>query len=206
MRRFRWMSVLVAVAMLAPTSVLAGKKQCLSAMDTHLTLGTAYLNEGACEAALSEFLLAEGGCRAAARDPEIQHRIGLAYFCNESLQEAEGRLKRSVELSKTPTGATLVNLSALYIAQERWAEAEQTAELALTDPTYLEASRARHNIAYAAMKQGKLEVAEARWQEVLKANPEFCPAWQGLSEAAAARNDPDAAGSYSETAATCREP
>ncbi len=182
------LSVAAVLTLLSPASALAGKKRCLQDVSTHTTLGTAYLNEGNCEGALSEFLKAESACKAAAKEPEVQHRIGLAYFCKQLLEEAEPRLKTAVALSDGAPHMQ-VNLSALYIAQERWTEGRAAAKVALEDPTYTEAARAHNNVAYAALMLGELDEAEASWTRVLKLAPEFCPAWHGLGQVAEKRGD-----------------
>jgi len=182
------LSLTAALSLLSPTAALAGKRRCLRDVATHTTLGTAYLNEGNCSAALSEFLKAESACKAAAKESEVQHRIGLAYFCSNLFEEAEARLQTAINLSDEAPHVH-VNLSALYLAQQRWAEGRAAAKVALKDPTYTEAARAHNNVAYAALMLGELDEAEASWERALKMQPRFCPAWHGLGQVAEKRGD-----------------
>ena len=182
------LSLTAALSLVSPTTALAGKRRCLQDVATHTTLGTAYLNEGNCNAALSEFQRAESSCKAAAKEGEVQHRIGLAYFCSNMFEEAEARFETAIALSDEAAHMQ-VNLSALYLAQERWAEGQAAAKVALQDPTYTGAARAHNNVAYAALMLGALDEAEASWGRVLKLAPEFCPAWHGLGQVAERRGD-----------------
>jgi tetratricopeptide (TPR) repeat protein len=193
------------VALCAAVSGGCVSAQCLRSVETHTTLGTAYLNEGQCEAALSEFFKAEDACPKAATVAEIQHRIGLAFFCKEMLDEAEQRILNAIDMSEELIPQAWVNLSALYLQAERWAEAESAAAKALEDPTYQEAGRAHNNLAYAAYKLGKLDVAVDNYRSIIRTAPEFCPAYYGLAMVLEDREDFDGAAEHYEMAAMCQQ-
>ncbi len=197
----RWTLVVILVVLLLTQAALAGKKKCIEAATVHVTLGTAYLSEGACAAALAEFLTAESTCKAARAVAEIQHRIGLAYFWEGTTDEAERRLLAALALEESP--AARVNLSALYLSLERWADAEREASAALADPTYEGAARAKHSVAYAALMQGRLDVAEARWKDLVAGVPTFCAGWHGLGQVAEERGDREEASRQYSAAAAC---
>jgi Tfp pilus assembly protein PilF len=197
--------LLLALCILIPALPGCTSARCLGAVQTHLTLGTAYLNEGDCKAATREFFAAESACPAAAREPEIQHRLGLSFLCTEMFLEAEERLLLALGLTAEPFPQVLVNLSALYIAQEEWEQAEASAREALEDPSYTEAGRAWVNLAFAAFQQGKLGVADEAYRTVLSKSPEFCPAWFGLAQLAETREDLDGALEHYRTASECAD-
>jgi tetratricopeptide (TPR) repeat protein len=183
----------------------AGKAACLSAVDTHTMLGTAYLNEGNCEAALREFFAAEGACKQAAKSAEVQHRIGLAYFCKDAAADAELRIQSAIALADHSFPQAHVNLSAVYLWQERWQDAAREASVALEDPTYQEAARARNNLAYANQHLGKYDEAEQGYAAVLETAPMFCPAWYGLGQLNEERRALPQAKEHFLTAAECQE-
>ncbi len=193
----------LSLFLLLPALAGCTSARCLNTVSTHLTLGTAYLNEGGCEMAASEFYKAESACAAAAQEPEIQHRLGLSLMCQDLFADAEERMLLALELAKEPMPHALVNLSALYIAQERWGAAEEAAREALDDPTYAEAARAWNNAAYAAHQQGKLDEADEAYRIAIRQSPEFCPAWFGLGDVAEARGDLDAAQEHYRVASEC---
>ena len=194
---------LMHAAVLLVLSTLAGSCVTLETVkraDAHASLGMAYLNEKDPEGALAEFFKAE---ELLPRSSDIQHRIALAFFAKGMHEEAEARFQKAIKLNKDPFPEAHVNLSALYLALERYADAEVEARNALAVPTYREAGRAWNNLATAALYQDKLDEAEEAYRRILPGAPAFCPAWQGLAIVAERRKSYPEAVDYLKKATIC---
>lgn len=135
----------------------------------HYQRGVNYLNAGAPELAVQEFLEALERDRENAR---IYNALGLAYHMQRKYPLAEEQFQQAITIDPQFSEAHL-NYSALLIAMKQWDKAIINAENALTNPAYQTPERAYHNIGYAYYQKGLLTVAISYFQKALAYNPSF---------------------------------
>ncbi len=136
----------------------------------HLKMGVGYLSKGDHPNALNQFILA---AQLDAKDPVIQHNLGLAYFARKRYVRAEEYLRRAVELEAGYTEARN-NLGRSLIELSMYKEAIQELETARRDLTfpYVEKTLAYLGIAY--FKLGRFKKSIQFFKEALLIKPTDC--------------------------------
>jgi Tfp pilus assembly protein PilF len=140
---------------------------------SHYDLGVDHLQGGRTGFAIREFQAAEA---LRPQDPWTQQGLAEAYRRRGMLTEAEAHLKRALELEPGFQAARL-NLSALYVQMERFADAIAQARVLLADPTLPAQGqvKALSNLGYAQLRLGQLDDARRSLEEALEYADNF---WQ----------------------------
>jgi len=200
----RYLVIAAAVLSLSTLPACLTKK-CINQSEANNKMGVAYLDEGDCVGALTSFLASMDACPNVQRSPDANHNLALAYMCKKMPEEAESYFLKAIEYSPDPFPQAHVNLSALYLRQERWQEAAEHAQAALDIPVYRESSKAMFNLASAKLQLGDIDGARILLQDLVKITPTFCGAWEALAELEdRAENKPLACERWAKTV-TCNE-
>jgi len=131
--------------------------------DTHFRLATSRLQRGALELAIREYRAA-----LAIEPDNAEYNFGIAeaYRRKGEIGDAEKHLLRAIELDPEHQDARL-NLSVVYLQQERWQDAIDTTSVLLKDVTFLNPSRALVNRGWARYRAGDKEGAEQDLREAV---------------------------------------
>jgi Tfp pilus assembly protein PilF len=100
-------------------------------------------------------------------DPENHFGIAEAYRRKGSLDLAEQHLERALALDPKHQEARL-NLSVVYMQQERWIESIRESTVLIEDPTFLRPVRALVNRGWAYYKSGDIAAAERDLQQAVR--------------------------------------
>lgn len=144
---------------------------------SHLNIGGDHLQNGRGALALREFLLAES---LDPKNPRIQYALGEAYLAQKKPDQAEEHMLRSLELLESFHDARL-SLSALYIVQGRYADAQVACQTLLDDPTFSSPWRALANRGWSEFKLGKVVEARETLNEARDYAHEYWPALLSLA-------------------------
>jgi tetratricopeptide (TPR) repeat protein len=129
----------------------------------HRRLAEAKLQKNSLELAIREFRAAQD---LNPKDAEIYFGLAEAYRRKGLLTEAEQTLDEALRLAPDHQDARL-NLSVVYLMQDRWPEAIAITTELIHDPTFLRPSRALVNRGWAYYKSGDDEAAKRDLQEAL---------------------------------------
>ncbi len=158
---------LVAVVLLVAACVIGTDPAKIEKAEARRDLAAMYLRRGETEVAIVEYRKAleihEG-------DAETHFGVGEAYRRKLKFALAEEHFLRALELRPTLLRAHL-NLGALYIQQERWADAIAATELLLDDPTFLFPGQAYQNLGWAHYRAGDLAAAGVSLKQSISINP-----------------------------------
>lgn len=113
-------------------------------------------------------------------DPWVELSLAEAFARRGKNQEAEVHLKRSLKI-RDGFQPALLNLSALYIAEERFEESLGLSERLLDDATFPVPWKALTNKGYALFRQGKNDEARAQFEMALEYHEAFWPALLDLA-------------------------
>jgi Tfp pilus assembly protein PilF len=140
---------------------------------SHYDLGVDHLQAGRLGFAIREF---QNAAELNPLDAWTQQGLAEAYRRRGMLNEAEAHLKRAIQLDPGFQAARL-NLSALYVQMERYADAIAVARELLADPTLPAQGqvKALSNLGYAQLKLGQLGDARRSLEEALEYADNF---WQ----------------------------
>ena len=173
----RWLLLsLVSLLSLALTSACV-TDDARKASEARRELGVTYMTEGNTEAALRELVQAK---KLNPRDAKIRHALGMAFFAKEVPKKAEEELKAAIRLDPGLSEARL-NLSSLYLDQQRFEEAIVQLKLVTEDYLYRQPARAWNNLGWAYYKTGKRQEALRAYQKALQIAPQFCQALHNAS-------------------------
>ncbi len=139
--------------------------------DLHRRLAESRLQRGQLELAIREYRASIGLNR---KDPETQFGLGEAYRRKGMLDDSRKHFERALRYAPDHQDARL-NLSVVYIQQERWRDAIRESTTLIDDPTFLRPSRALVNRGWAHYNSGNLTGAESDLREALLsdgANPQ----------------------------------
>lgn len=174
---------------------------CVSATDVKTSgalrdLGVSYLNEGNNEAALRELIKAR---ELNPKDARIHHELGLAFFAKGLEKKAEQEMLSAIKLDPTLSEARL-NLSSLYISQERYGDAVAQLKVVTDDYLYRSPARAWNNLGWAYYKMSRIEEALAAYQKALQIAPSFCQALHNVALVHIDRKNMESAAIFAEKA------
>jgi len=113
-------------------------------------------------------------------DPWVELSLAEAFARRGKNQEAELHLKRSLKI-RDGFQPALLNLSALYIAEERFEESLEISNRLLDDATFPVPWKALTNKGYALFRQGKNDEARAQLEMALDYHEAFWPALLDLA-------------------------
>ncbi len=132
----------------------------------HRRLAEAKLQKNSLELAIREYRAA---LELNSSDPETHFGLAEAYRRKGMLDESEASLLESLRLEPDHPDARL-NLSVVYLQQERWNDAIDQTTLLIADPTFQRPSRALVNRAWARYKLGDRAGARSDLDEALSSD------------------------------------
>lgn len=144
---------------------------------SHLALGVDHLSNGRSALALREFLAAES---LDPENPRVHYALGDAFLIRGKRAESEKHLRRAVELHPGHHDARL-SLSALLLAERRYAEAVGECDRLIDDPTFPDLWRALTNRAWAEHKLGRTEDARRSLELAHEYRTDYWPATLALA-------------------------
>jgi len=144
---------------------------------SHLATGVDHLSNGRSALALREFLAAE---KLEPRNARVHYALGDAYLARGKRGEAEGHLRRAIELYEDHHDARL-SLSALLLTERRYEEAMVECDWLIDEPTFAEPWRALSNRAWAEFKLGRVEAARESLELAREYRADYWPATLALA-------------------------
>jgi type IV pilus assembly protein PilF len=138
----------------------------------HYNVAMKHLQEGRAGMAIRELQLAEA---LDPTDPWIELPLAEAYRLKGHDEEAEVHLKQALQL-RPDLHAAKLNLSALYIQDQRYDEAIVLSKELLADATFPVPWKALTNEGYALYKLGRRAEARSAFDDALEYNESFWPA------------------------------
>ena len=142
--------LLIALAACASTEK---KPSVADQVDASYKMAIAFLNEDRPSLALRELARAT---QLAPNDPRLPDATGMAYWRKADLVRAEESFRRAVAVSPDYS-ASWNNLGALYMQQERWAEAVDALEHVVADVFYPTPAWALTNLGWSLYNLGEIE-------------------------------------------------
>ncbi len=167
----------------------------------HQKMGQVYFDEGDFPGAVGALLEA---IKLNPHHPEAHHLLANCYFVMERYEDAHKSYRTATRL-QNPFPEARVNWGALFVAEERWAEALVQLEIAVNEPTYREVGRAYHNMGWAYYHLGRYEEARESYDRVLSVTRQFCPSLSNLGLVAEAQGDLSEAESLYMEALDCND-
>lgn len=169
MQRFNglWLVTLVLGLVLGMSACASGPTPLEYRMaQTHRDLANLKLHEGEINYAIREY---RKTIALNPEDAEAYFGMGEAFRRLGEFSEAELNFRRAFEVDPEHQDA-MFNLGAVYIQQERYADAIEINTLLVEDPTFLRPQRALVNRGWAHYKSGDLEEAREDFEEALASN------------------------------------
>jgi len=152
------LGMLLLVSLIACTTTAQKRREMA---ETHLNLGSAYVEAGDYTAALRELLAAE---KDAPRDSKIHYYLAIAYFGKGHNELAAAEAERAVDLKKDyPVAYNL--LGTIYYAQGRYDKAIEAFNKALADVLYETPALTLYNLGKAYFRLGNFPQALKKYQE-----------------------------------------
>lgn len=175
--RYATAALCLGLATLLATGCATAQKRAeernrLRKANSHLDIGIGYMESDRAALALREFLIAE---KLDPRNARIQYALGEAYLARGKSQESELHLKRALELYPDHHDARL-SLAALYLLQDRYAEAVEQCDLLVDDPTFPAPYRALANRGLAQLSMGRSAEARQSLELAQDYNAQYWPA------------------------------
>jgi type IV pilus biogenesis/stability protein PilW len=157
----------------------------------HMQMGVSYLEQRNLPMAMRELT------KASELDPgnaEIEMTLGLAYKERGDVKKSEEHLRNAID--RRPDYADARNNLGIVLAErKRWSEAIREFEAAAANVMYTTPERAYFNLGEAYRAKGDPANADAAYRRALRANPQYPPAYAGLSSILAAQGKWDDAAS-----------
>lgn len=177
-------------------------EQRAQAADIHQQLGDNLLSQGDAQQALREYMQSLDMDET----PEAHNGVGLIYgFSLGRADDAEKEFKRAIQM-RPDYAEAMTNLSALYMARGRFADAIPPLEKAARDPLYKSRVLAQSNLGWALHKVGQTEKGIGEIKGALAVAPKYCLGWRQLGTIYSERGRvEDASASYARYAEACPE-
>ena len=162
-----WSRICAAVAAAGLLACASVDARDVRRADMHRRIAQSNLERNALELAIREYRAAIELNR---QDPELHFGLAEAYRRKGLLEESERSLLRALKLAPDHHDARL-NLTVVYLLQERWSDAVRETSVLVADATFLRPSRALVNRGWAHYKSGELQAAERDLREALVTDP-----------------------------------
>lgn len=143
----------------------------------HYRVAMEHLGEGRSAMAIRE-LQAAG--ELVPEDPWVDLSLAEAFARRGKNEESEAHLRRALEI-RPGFQPALLNLSALYISEERFEESIEISDRLLDDATFPVPWKALTNKGYAQFRQGRNDEARAQLELALEYHEAFWPALLDLA-------------------------
>lgn len=187
------MALLAGLAACGPT--LAQKKDQAA---IHYKLGAVHLNDRNLADALNELTKA---VEIYSGEPTYHDALGLAYLAKGMHKEALASMDKALSIDRNYSEAH-VNKSAVYIDQQRWAEARDESKAALKNIFYRTPEFAWFNMGWSYYNLGEVENAVESYSKAVEIKPSYAQAWYNMGLAFEKMNrTKDAIASYGKAVA-----
>ena len=134
---------------------------------SRIRMAESHLRSGAYELAIRQY---QAAVELTPRNAEIHFGLGEAYRLKGRTDDAEAAFLDALRLDPDHQDVRL-NLSVLYLEDERYADAIRETSILIDDPTFIRPSRALVNRAWAYYKSGELDSARDDLREALATDP-----------------------------------
>lgn len=165
--------ILCLAAMAACGPSLAQKKD-QSAI--HYRLGVVHLNERNLADALNELTKA---VEMYPGDATYHNALGLAYFAKGMNKEALASLDKALSIDRDYSEAR-VNKAAVYIVEQKWAEAIKESSEAVKNIFYRTPEYAWFNMGWSYYNMGELQKAIDSYSKAVSSNPAYAQGWYSM--------------------------
>jgi tetratricopeptide (TPR) repeat protein len=145
--------------------------------ESHRRLGMDHWINGRPERALRELMLSD---RLNPRHPDTLYGLARVYLFKNKQEEGEQLLLQAVEINPEFHVARL-DLSTLYIRQDRWQESIVQSQMLLDDPTFPAPWAAHSNHGFAAFQLGREAEAREHLEIAREYNATYWPALLNLA-------------------------
>jgi Tfp pilus assembly protein PilF len=143
----------------------------------HYSVAMEHLGEGRNAMAIREL---QSAGELVPEDPWVELSLAEAFARRGKSAEAEAHLKRALKL-RDGFQPALLNLSALYIAEERFDESIAISDRLLDDATFPVPWKALTNKGYALFRLGRNDEARTHLEQALEYHEDFWPALLDLA-------------------------
>ncbi|MBI2400294.1 MAG: tetratricopeptide repeat protein [Deltaproteobacteria bacterium] len=168
------MALLAGLTACGPT--LAQKKE---QSGIHYRLGAVHLNDRNLADALNELTKA---IEIYPDNPTYHDALGLAYLAKGMHKEALASMNKALSIDRNYSEAH-VNKAAVYMDQQRWAEAIDESKAAVKNIFYRTPEFAWFNMGWSYYNMGEMEKAVESYSKAVGANPSYAQAWYGMGVA-----------------------
>ncbi|WP_200284771.1 type IV pilus biogenesis/stability protein PilW [Rhabdochromatium marinum] len=163
-----------------------------SPADLYVNMAAAYLQRGEVNVAMARAKTAVREDRSSSRAHYI---LAIVYQRIGEHEQAEKEFHKAVELD--PRNPDYRNAWGVVLCkQQRYQEADEQFQLALSKPLYASPEVALTNAADCAQRAGDATAAERYWRQALEKNPAFGAALLGLARQSLANGQAEAARGY----------
>ncbi|MCL4478876.1 MAG: tetratricopeptide repeat protein [Deltaproteobacteria bacterium] len=126
-------------------------------------IGVMYLNKGDFSNAILNLSTAQ---RFNSKDPYIYNALGLSYYGENMIDQAEDAYKKAIALKKDFSDAHN-NLGVLYLHESKWDSAIKQFKETLKNPLYMSPQIAWVNLGWAYYKKGNLKQSKGAYMNAL---------------------------------------
>lgn len=137
--------------------------------DIHMNIGNAYIQSGKYNSALKELLQAE---KLGKPNPRVHYSLAVSYYYGKGLNQlAIAELKKAVNLDADYSEAYNF-LGVIYSSMEKWDQAIEAFEKALSNILYDTPAYAHYNMGWAYYKKGDYGSALKQYELALVQDPD----------------------------------
>ena len=112
------------------------------------------------------------GVELSPKNSELRNLLGLIYFRQDKLGQAEAEFQEAIKLDPRMPEA-FNNLGSLYLAKKEYLQAKNTLLKGIENPLYLYPERLQNNLGLAYMGLGESELAVSAFESAIKMNKDF---------------------------------
>lgn len=169
----------VLIATLGCTGPQQREEEINEQADYHYQLGVGHFQAGEIPNAIRELLEA---IELKPAYPAALYLLGFIYQGRRDYDEAERYYLLTLE-HEPEALEVRNNLGTLYLAEERWEDAEVVFRELTRAPTYITPGHAHNNLGLALMRQGRTREAIEQFDMAIMFQPELCLAYANKGEA-----------------------
>ena len=147
------------------------------ALDTYIKLGLGYLRDGNRDGAR---LHLQKALETDSRSGRAHNGMALLYQMEKEDELAEQHFNKALQFEPDLTSARN-NYAVFLMRNNRYQEAYEHLQRAVTDLKYQRRSRVHLTLGQAAMALGKKDEAMEAWQKAINLNPKMAPAYLDLA-------------------------